>query len=289
MNSVRMNDDIPVRARDAAPSVVAALLPIMTAVLVAFLVTGLAMPVLPLHVHQGLGLGTFVVGLVAGAQFAMALLTRFWSGHLADSRGAKQAVVIGLLMAAASGLLYLLSLRFIAQPQLSVTILLLGRALFGGSESCVITGALSWGLILGGPQNAGKVMSWVGTAMYVAFAAGAPAGMALYAAYGFTSIALVTTLIPLLTLLVVIPQRPVAPTHNEPPSIKRMVGAVWMPGLGLACGSLGFGAIATFAVLLFAQHGWQWSWLAFTLFSGAFILGRLLFGHVPDRAGGARV
>jgi quercetin dioxygenase-like cupin family protein len=28
------------------------------------------MPVLPLHVHQGLGLGTFVVGLVAGSQFA---------------------------------------------------------------------------------------------------------------------------------------------------------------------------------------------------------------------------
>ncbi|HKQ99803.1 MAG TPA: hypothetical protein VJT09_03970 [Pyrinomonadaceae bacterium] len=39
----------------AARSVVAALLPIMTAVFVAFLVIGLAMPVLPLHVHEGLG------------------------------------------------------------------------------------------------------------------------------------------------------------------------------------------------------------------------------------------
>jgi hypothetical protein len=50
-----------------ARSVVAALLPIMTAVFVAFLVIGLAMPVLPLHVHEGLGLDAFVVGLVAGA------------------------------------------------------------------------------------------------------------------------------------------------------------------------------------------------------------------------------
>ena len=43
-----------------------ALLPIMGVVLVAFLVIGLALPVLPLHVHQGLGLITFVVGLVTG-------------------------------------------------------------------------------------------------------------------------------------------------------------------------------------------------------------------------------
>src|SRR3954469_21922606 len=70
-----------------------ALLPIMTAVFVAFLVTGIAMPVLPLHVHEGLGLGTFVVGLVAGAQFTASLLSRFWSGSYADSRGGKRAVV----------------------------------------------------------------------------------------------------------------------------------------------------------------------------------------------------
>jgi hypothetical protein len=43
----------------------AALLPIMSAVFVAFLVIGIAIPVLPLHVHQGLGLGTFIVGLDA--------------------------------------------------------------------------------------------------------------------------------------------------------------------------------------------------------------------------------
>ncbi|SRR6266508_1335935 len=51
-------------------SSLAALLPIMAAVFFAFLVIGIAMPVLPLHVHQGLGLGTFIVGLVAGSQFA---------------------------------------------------------------------------------------------------------------------------------------------------------------------------------------------------------------------------
>ena len=56
----------------------ATLLPIMGVVFVAFLIIGMAMPVLPLHVHQGLGLSMFVVGLVAGSQFAVSLLSRVW-------------------------------------------------------------------------------------------------------------------------------------------------------------------------------------------------------------------
>jgi MFS family permease len=274
----------------AARSVVAALLPIMAAVFVAFLVTGLAMPVLPLHVHEGLGLGTFVVGLVAGAQFTAALLSRFWSGSYADSRGGKRAVVIGLLLAVAAGLVYLLSLRFVSAPVTSATILLVGRAVLGGAESFIITGALSWGLALAGPQNTGKVMAWVGTAMYVAFAVGAPSGSALYAAYGFAAIAFATTLIPLATLLLVLPRRAVAPpAHARRPSFTRVVGAVWVPGVGLAFSSVGFGAVTTFVVLLFAQRGWGLAWLALTVFATAFVLARVLFAHLADRIGGARV
>src|SRR5947199_10216874 len=131
----------PVSARP----VLVALLPIMAVVLVGFLVIGLALPVLPLHVHQGLGLGTFVVGLVTGSQFVASLLSRVWSGHYADSRGAKRAVVAGLLAAAASGLRYLLSLAFLGAPVESVTILLLGRALLGAAERFILTGPVGRG------------------------------------------------------------------------------------------------------------------------------------------------
>ncbi|HVI23176.1 MAG TPA: MFS transporter, partial [Myxococcales bacterium] len=92
------------------------LVPIVGVVFVAFLVTGVALPVLPLHIQGDLGLGTFIVGLVAGAQFGAALLSRFASGNYADTRGAKRAVVIGLLLAAASGIFYLASLRFLSAP-----------------------------------------------------------------------------------------------------------------------------------------------------------------------------
>src|SRR5215468_1795187 len=143
----------------AAPRFAATLLPIMGVVFVAFLVIGAVMPVLPLHVHDGLGFGTFVVGVVAGSQFAASLISRPWAGNYSDSRGAKRGVVVGLLAAAASGLLYLLSLGFSGAPLTSVAILLLGRALLGGAESFVITAAVSWGLALVDSRNTGKVIA----------------------------------------------------------------------------------------------------------------------------------
>ena len=215
------------RPRAANPAVLA-LLPIIAVAFLAYLVIGLALPVLPLHVHEGLGLSTFVVGLVAGSQFAASLVSRVFAGQHVDSRGPQRAVVTGLLIAAAAGLFYLLSLHFVHEPRTSVTILLLGRALLGVAESFIITGALSSGLALMGPQNTGKVMAWVGTALYAALAVGAPAGTALYASHGFAAIALATTLIPLGTLPLVASLRPVPPPPHARAAFTKVLGAVWV-------------------------------------------------------------
>jgi hypothetical protein len=83
----------------------------------------------------------------------------------------------------------------------SVTILLLGRALRGGAESFIVLGVFNWGLALAGPQNAGMLMAQIGTAMYLAYAA----------------IAVATTLIPLVTLLLAAPLRAVAPAAHVRP------------------------------------------------------------------------
>jgi MFS family permease len=264
------------------------LLPIMAAVLSAFLVIGLAMPVLPLHINKGLGLSTFMVGLVAGSQFAASLISRPWAGNYADRRGAKRAVIIGLVTAAMSGLIYLASLRFTGTPGVSVTILLFGRALLGGAESLVITGGVSWGLAVVKPESTGKVIAWVGAAMFAAFAIGAPIGAALYRHYGFTAIALATSLAPLATLALVARLRGIPPLARSRPSFLRVIGAVWVPGLGSALSSVGFGAITAFVTLLFVNKGWSPGWPAYTAFACAFILARLVFGHLPDRIGGAR-
>jgi MFS family permease len=273
----------------AARPVTAALLPIMAVVLIAFLVVGLALPVLPLHVHRTLGFGTFVVGLVAGSQFAVSLLTRVWSGHFADSRGGKRTVLVGLAGATASGLLYLLSLALAATPVLSVTILLLGRGLLGAAESFIITGALSWGLGRVDPLSAGRVIAWVGMAMFAALAVGAPIGTALYGAGGFPAIALATALLPLATMPLVASLQAVPGQPRARPALLGLAGAIWLPGLGAALGSVGFGAILTFGSLHFADRGWSPVWLPFSAFAVSLILARVLCGHLPDRLGGVRV
>lgn len=270
-------------------SLVRALLPIVAVAFILFLVTGIALPVLPLHVHLDLGFGAFVVGLVAGAQFTAALLTRFWSGRYADRRGAKRVTVAGLWLAVAAGVLYLLSLRLLAAPAWSISVLMLGRAVLGAAESCVVTGTLAWCLSLAGPRDAGRVMSWVGLAMYVALAVGAPAGTVVFRAAGFTGVALATALVPFLGLFLVARVPAAAPSAGAPPGLLQVVGAVWRPGLGLALSSIGFGAITTFVVLLFAQRGWAHAWMGLTFFFGAFVVGRLAGAHLPDRHGGARV
>ena len=77
-------------------------------------------------------------------------------------RGAKRAVITGLLIAASSGLVYLASLAFLTMPATSVWVLLFGRVLLVLGESLIVTGALGWGIGLVGPQ--GKVMAWIGIA-----------------------------------------------------------------------------------------------------------------------------
>ncbi len=266
-----------------------ALLPIMAVVSIAFLIIGLALPVLPLHVHYGLGLGTFVVGLVTGSQFAASLFSRIWAGTAADRRGAKRAVIAGLMAAVVAGVLYLVSLAFTAMPWLSVSILLLGRALLGGAESFIITGAAAWGLALAGPQNAGRVIAWVGMAMFAALAIGAPVGTALYVHGGFLAVAIATAAIPLLAMLLVAPLATVALERGATVEFMKVAGAVWTPGLGSALSSIGFGAMIAFSSLLAAERGWSPVWLPFSAFAFALVAARLFLGHVPNRLGGANV
>jgi MFS family permease len=265
-----------------------ALIPVMAAVFVAFLVIGMALPVLPLHVHQGLGLGSSIVGLVAGSQFAAAILSRAFAGSQTDTRGPKLAVIAGLVIACISGLFYLLSLSFIAKPDTSVAILLLGRALLGIGESFIITGGQSWALSVLTTRNTSKALAWVGSAMFAAFAIGAPIGSFLYARFGFVAIAIATSAMPVAVLLCVLPLRNVTPIRRGQAGFLRVMAAVWFPGIGAALSSIGFGAITGFSALLFAARGWA-PWPAFTMFAAVFILTRLFLGHLGDRFAAAKV
>src|SRR5205085_7425012 len=103
-----------------------------------------------------------------------------------------------------------------------------------------------------------------------------------------SAIALATTLVPLLTLILVARLPRVRPTARARPSFAKVVFAVSLPGFGLALASVGFGAITAFIALLFAAHGWT-VWTGFTAFAATFIFARIFFGHLADRVGGAKI
>ncbi|MGN6768830.1 MAG: arabinose transporter [Rhizobiaceae bacterium] len=270
-------------------SVVVTLLPIMAAVLAGFVVIGAALPVLPLHVSHHLGFGSVVVGVVAGAQFVASLISRVWSGSYSDANGGKQAVLVGLVTAAVAGLLYLLSVAVESSPVLSVSILIVGRAVLGGAESFIITGGVAWGLALVDPGHSGKVIAWVGTAMFAALALSGPFGTMLFTAYGFAVIGLLTALLPLLVLMSLLRAPSPQPRMRKAKSgLGKVIGAVWLPGLGAALASIGYCSILAFSSLLYADHQWRPVWLGFTTFGAALIVARVVCGHVPDRFGGAK-
>ncbi len=69
-----------------------------------------------------------------------------------------------------------MSLAFVEQPLLSLAILIVARLVTGMAEAFVITAALGWGISRLGAAHAGKVIGWVGMALFGAYGAGAPAG-----------------------------------------------------------------------------------------------------------------
>jgi MFS family permease len=266
-----------------------AIAPIAGVVFTAFFVIGLVLPVLPLHVHDDLGMGAFVIGLVAGCQFTASLVSRLWAGRITDTRGPKQAVVLGLSAAVGGGACYLLSLLLIQVPELSVGVLLAGRTLVGGAESLIITGGMLWGLGRVASDRSAQVIAWVGMSMFAALAVGAPIGGYVFNKLGFFGIGVASTLVPLISIAFIVPIRPLAPVVSARAPFSVVLGAVLLPGIGFALSGITFGAVTAFLTLYFAVEGWAGGALAFTTFAVILIATRMVAGHLPDRFGGAQI
>jgi len=266
-----------------------AIAPIAGSVFSAFFVIGMALPVLPLHVHQRLGMSPFVVGLVAGSQFAAALLSRLWAGRITDTHGAKRAVLMGLIAAIAGAVFYLISLLLVETPGIAFGVLLIGRALVGGAESLIITGSMLWALRRLSPDRSAQAIAWVGMSMFAAMALGAPVGSFVFAQFEFFGIALATTVVLLVTLALIAPMRALPPVASEKAPLSTVLRAVLLPGVGFALSGITFGSVTTFLTLYFALRGWAHGAVAFSMFALALIAMRVFGGHLPDRIGGARV
>lgn len=254
-----------------------------------YLTIGLPLAVLPGYVHDVMGFSAFWAGLVISLQYFATLLSRPYAGRYADLFGPKSIVVLGLCGCFLSGVSYFLAGLTSAWPIVSLALLCFGRVILGVGQSLAGTGSTLWGVGVVGASHIGRVISWNGIVTYGAMAMGAPLGVLCYRYTGLSGLALTIMAVALLAILFALPRPKVKASKGKPMPFRAVLGRVWPYGMALALGSAGFGVIATFITLFYADKGWDGAAFALTLFSCAFVGTRLLFPNGINRLGGLNV
>lgn len=265
------------------------LLPFTVLVALGYLTVGLPLAVVPIYVHSTLGFGPVAVGWVIAMQSIGTLLTRHFAGVVSDTRGSKLAVISGAATCSFAAVLYSLSTPSLFGRPGGLGVLLLARLILGLGESLLITGALAWCIGAVGSRYTGRAMVWVGIAMFGSIGAGAPAGVGLLRAGGFTFLALVAALLPVLACLIAARKPGIPPHHGRRMGFLKVVGLIWPFGVSLALSTFGFGTLFAFLGLYYASHNWSGASWALSGFGLAYTVTRLIFGGLPDQMGGIRV
>jgi predicted MFS family arabinose efflux permease len=129
-------------------------------------------------------------------------------------------------------------------------------------------------------------ISWSGIASYGALALGAPTGVWLDSRFGLWAVGMVGIVAALAGILWASTIAGVATQPGKGLPFRRVLGIVLPYGLCLALGGIGFGTIASFLLLYFANHHWPDAALSLSLFGVSFVAARLLFTNTINKWGG---
>jgi len=262
---------------------------IVISTFVCYLSIGLPLAVLPGFVHGKLGYNSVLAGLIISLQYFATLASRPHAGRYADNIGPKKVVIYGLACCGLSGVFYIFADLTTTTPWLSLIFLCVGRVLLGVGESLAATGTILWGIGATNPIHTARVISWNGVATYSAMAVGAPLGVFLNLHWRLTGVATVIMFIAVLAIALACSKPAIKVVTGKRIAFRAVVGRIWMHGLGLGFGTIGFGVIATFITLYYADKNWDGAAFTLTLFSLGFVGMRLLFANCIARFGGLRV
>jgi MFS family permease len=244
---------------------------------------GAVLPVLPHYVDGPLGGGKIEVGIVIGCYAITGLLLRPFAGRFADRRGRRSTVIVGSLLSALAGLLYLLPL--------GIGGLIAARLVLGAGEGALFTAGSAWIVDLAPEERRGRVIGLYGLAVWGGLSAGPLFGELIKHAGGYTAVWIFAAAAPLLGAAIA--ARVPDPFRPRPESAQGRQALIAReairPGVALAMGSIGYAAVASFVVLHLDDRGVGHGALVFGAFATMVVLTRLVGGNLPDRIGPARV
>lgn len=264
-------------AAAAARPAAAAFAGVFVACLLTFLGLGSVLPVLPPYVKGPIGAGDVAVGLVTGAFAFTAVFCRPLGGRLADTTGRRRVVVVGALLAALAGVLYLVPL--------GVPGLVFARLVLGAGEGLVFTAGAAWTVDLAPEAARGRSIGLFGLSIWTALTAGPLIGQGLYDLWGYEAVWAFAAAAPLAGAAVAraLPDSPRRP-HTEAPGALVAREAL-RPGISLSLAAMGQAAFAGFIVLHLAELGIGHGAAVFTAFAAAVVATRIFAGRLPDVVG----
>ena len=244
---------------------------------------GAVLPVLPRFVHGPLDSGNIAVGIVVGSYAITGLLLRPFAGRLADYRGRKPAVLLGSVLVALGGFMYLLPL--------GVPGLVAARLVLGAGEGTVFTAGSAWIVDLAPIERRGRVIGLYGLSVWAGLSIGPLIGELLLQASGYTLVWIFAGALPLVGALIAarLPDPFHPAPHPEEEHRSLIEREAVRPGAALALGSIGYGTMAAFVVLHLESRGVGHGAAVFGAFATMVVLTRLIGGDLPDRIGPVRV
>ncbi len=236
-----------------------------------FLGIGTVLPGLAPHIRYALGGSDQTVGFVIGIFSVVALVSRFFSGPLADRRGRKVALLTGLISCALAGATYL--------APLGIAGAYLGRMLQGFGEACLYTGAAAWAVELGGAHRSGQALGYLSSGIWGGISAGPVIGHWLGT---FERAAMMQVIAALVAFAILSRAREdyTPEAHEEP---RRWIpGRLWAPGIAVGFVNVHYPVVAGFLILHLASHGNSGP-AAFSAYALLILLSRFFLGGLPDR------
>ncbi|OKI49566.1 MFS transporter [Micromonospora sp. CB01531] len=236
-------------------------------------------PVLPHFLRERHQAGDLVVGLVVTGTAVTALLVRPVAGMFADRFGHRTVMLVGALVLAAGGLLYL--------APLNVPALVTVRLLLGAGEAALFTAGAVWTVSLAPHSRRGQLIGLYGVSMWGGIAAGTFLGASVQPA-GYPAVWALSAAAPLLAagLVALAPAPRTAPTGGGGGLLVR---PALLPGVALTFGAAGYAGLAAFVVLHLQSRGVGHGVVVLSCFSAVYAGTRLVIGHLPDRLGPRRV